>query len=466
MNASTAGGGGAAPPPPKSSAQGAGRAPSRIIVVGGGAGGLELAIRLTRLTRPGGRAQVALIDRSPTHIWKPRLHEVATGLLIPADEAARYSVQARRHGFTFELGEVSGLDPAARRLQIAAVGAAHDDPVATRARPEVLPARSLAYDVAVLAVGSTVNDFDTPGVNDHAYTLDDPTVAERFHSALLAQAARVHSGLQSTVRVVIVGAGSTGVELAGELRASAKTLARLRSLMAPDALEVTLLELGDHVLPSAAPALSRYAHGVLARYGVHMRFGTKVVRVEADRVHLHGGGEIAADLVVWASGVKAERLAAAIPGLAHGEGGRIRVDPTMRVLRERGDPINGLYALGDCAACTPPGAQKAAPATAQVAHQQAAVLARSLARQTRGRGALLFRDHDRGTLISLGEDHAAGHLPSRDGGLDFRGWSARAVYSGLYAQHLMEVFGVAKTAALRASSWLRRSTEPEVKVEW
>ena len=88
MNASTTGGGGAAPPPAKSSAQGAGRAPSRIIV-GSGAGGLERAIRLTRLTRPGGRAQLALIDRSPTHIWKPRLHEVATALLIPADEAAR-----------------------------------------------------------------------------------------------------------------------------------------------------------------------------------------------------------------------------------------------------------------------------------------------------------------------------------------------------------------------------------------
>ena len=442
------------------------RSPSRIVIVGGGAGGLELAVRLARLTRPGRRAQVTLVDRSTSHIWKPRLHEIATGLLVPADEAARYAVQGGRHGFIFQLGEVCGVDLDAQRLQLAAVGAAADDPVATSARPEVLPSRSLNYDVAVLAVGSTVNDFGTPGVTEHAYTLDDPAIAERFHAALLAQAARVHGGLQSTVRVVIVGAGSTGVELAGELRASADTLPSLRSLMAPAALDVTLLEMANQVLPSASSTLSRYAHEVLARYGVHMRFGAKVVRVEADGVKLEGGREVAADLVVWASGVKAEGLAATLPGVGRDKDGRIQVDGALRVLRKGGDAIDGLYALGDCAAFTPLGAERAVGATAQVAHQQAATLARSLARQTRGRKALMFRFQDRGTLISLGEGHAAGHVPIRSHGLDFHGLSARAAYSSLYAQHLVEAFGVAQTAALRASSWLRRSTEPKVKMEW
>ena len=82
----------------------------RIAIVGGGAGGLELAIRLARLTRPGRRACVTLIDRLPTHTWKPRWHEIAVGLLVEAEEAASYAAQAHRHGFDFVVGEVERRD--------------------------------------------------------------------------------------------------------------------------------------------------------------------------------------------------------------------------------------------------------------------------------------------------------------------------------------------------------------------
>lgn len=147
------------------------RRSSRVVIVGGGAGGLELAIRLAKLTRPGDRARVTLIDRRLTHIWKPRLHEIAAGLLVAAQEEAGYAAQGRRHGFDFVLGEVTRLDPEHRRIEIGPTSYPADDPVAHATGDDLLPSRTLDYDTAVLAIGSTVNDSGVPGVRERWYTL-------------------------------------------------------------------------------------------------------------------------------------------------------------------------------------------------------------------------------------------------------------------------------------------------------
>lgn len=444
-----------------------GHTPARIVVVGGGAGGLELAIRLARLTRPGGRAEVTLVDRRPTHIWKPRLHEIAAGLLVPAEEEAGYAAQARRHGFDFVLGQVDALDPGRRELSLAATPYPADDRVAQRSGADLLPARTLPYDTAVLALGSTVNDFGVPGVQEHCYTLDSPLDAERLHRAILARAARVKAGLQETLRVAIVGAGTTGVELAAELRNAAGRLSQYRSLLRSDQLCICLLEGADRPLPSSPKGVSAYAERMLAGHQVDLRLGAKVVGVEADAVKLDGGEAVAADLVVWASGVKAQQLARPVPGVQTGPSGRIVLDDRLRVLREDGSVVEGLYGLGDCAAAPAPGGGVVG-ATAQAASQQAGLLARSLARQLRGREALSFRFRYKGTLVSLGEGSAVGDLPARSGaeGLRVSGLGAKLAYTGLYEAHLVELFGVWSTGALALSSAFRRSAQPSVKLYW
>lgn len=443
------------------------RRAARIVVVGGGAGGLELAIRLARHTRPGDRARVTLVDRRPTHIWKPRLHEIAAGLLVPAEEEASYAAQALRHGFTFLLGEVDRLDPNQRELSIASMPYPADDRVGRALDGELLPARTLAYDIAVLALGSTVNDFGTPGVRDHCYTLDSPGDAERLHRAVLARAARVKAGVQPELRVAIVGAGTTGVELAAELRNAAGRLVQYRSLLEPEQLAITLIEMAERPLPGSPPQLSRYARDMLAEHRVEMRFGAKVVRVDAGAVQLEGGSAVAADLIVWASGVKAQHLSHPVSGLQLGKSGRIAVDHTLRALREDGTAFENLYCIGDCAAAPLPDGGVVG-ATAQAAHQQAGLLARSLARQLRGRAALPFKYQYKGTLVSLGENAAVGDVPTpiHDDGLRISGAGAKLAYAGLYEAHLAEIFGVWPAAALALSGALRRSAQPAIKLYW
>src|SRR5271156_1199914 len=148
------------------------RTAHRIIVVGGGAGGLELVTRLGDTLGRRGVADVTLIDKSPTHVWKPLLHEVAAGSMDVATHELDYRAQAHWHHFHYRVGELIGLDRDKREVEL---GPYLDDEGS-----EVVGPRRFRYDTLIIAIGSLGNDFGTPGVREHAILLDSPHEAERF----------------------------------------------------------------------------------------------------------------------------------------------------------------------------------------------------------------------------------------------------------------------------------------------
>src|SRR5476649_2452407 len=159
----------------------------RFIIVGGGAGGLELATRLgdkfgTADGKRAARAQVTLIDRNSTHIWKPLLHEVAAGSMDPFTQELEYAAQARWHGFEFQQGELTALDRTSKRLKL---GMVLDDDGA-----ELLPERELEYDTLVIAIGSTTAFFGVKGAPEFSLALDTVGQAERFRKRLIAACMR------------------------------------------------------------------------------------------------------------------------------------------------------------------------------------------------------------------------------------------------------------------------------------
>ena len=154
----------------------------RIVIVGGGAGGLELATRLGDTLGRRGRAEITLIERGRTHFWKPHLHELAAGSVDLDVHELDYLAQSHWHGFKYRFGEMTGLDRAAREVL---VGPVLDDDGA-----EIVPARRIGYDLLVLAVGSRVNDFGTPGVTEHAIALDSTAQADRFLNLVTGAAGR------------------------------------------------------------------------------------------------------------------------------------------------------------------------------------------------------------------------------------------------------------------------------------
>lgn len=432
------------------------RAIPHIVVAGGGAGGLELATQLGNRLGRKGRAQVTLIDRSPTHIWKPRLHEVAAGLLNAADDELIYAAQAHVNHFVFALGNVNGFDFAQNKVVL---GPVIDDETGE----EVVGPREIPYDYLVLALGSRVNDFKTPGVAQNCFMLDNPFEANRLHKKFLSHAFQVQMGKRSDLRVAIVGAGATGVELAAELHHAVYQLLEYGGMLSPDKLKVTIIDLAERVLPAVDEDMSQYALGELQRRNIKTLLGKRVVEVTEDTLVLSDGQVVEADVKIWASGVKGHDFLTGVTGLELTPNLQIKVDETLKCLG-----TENIFALGDCAQYIEPATKKALPPTAQAAHQQANLLAKSLPRVIKGKTPLPFRFRYRGTLVSLGKHQAIGDLPALQGrhkaGFRLHGFSAKFLYMSLYRMHLAALYGWPRTVALLLAQMLRGSTRPPVKL--
>ncbi|MBC9252226.1 NADH dehydrogenase [Pseudomonas alcaligenes] len=428
----------------------------RIVIVGGGAGGLELATRLGRTLGKRSQAQVVLVDANLTHIWKPLLHEVASGSLNSSEDELNYVAQGKWNHFEFQLGRMSGLDRARRSIRLAAT--LDED------GGELLPERELGYDSLVLAVGSTTNDFGTPGAGEHCIFLDTREQAERFHRQLLNHYLRAHAGRldDNHISVAIVGAGATGVELAAELHHAAHELAAYGlDGIQPQNMRITLVEAGPRVLPALPERISQPVHQTLERLGVTVLTGTAVSEVSADALRTAQGMEIPASLKVWAAGIRAPAVLRELDGLECNRINQLLVRPTLQTTLD-----DNIFAFGDCAACPiGDGSERNVPPRAQAAHQQASLLAKSLKLRLSGQPLPSFAYRDYGSLISLSRFSAVGNLMGNlMGSVKLEGWLARMFYISLYRMHQMALYGTVRTALLMLSDRIGRSTEPRLKL--
>ena len=435
----------------------------RIVIVGGGAGGLELATALGDRLGRRGRAEITLVERNRTHVWKPKLHEIAAGSMDLDAHDVDYLAQAHWHHFRYRLGAMSGLDRERREVQ---VGAIVDD----EGRP-ITPPQRVPYDTLVIAVGSEGNDFGTPGVTEHALKLETAADAGRFHRRLVNAALRANAQAEplrpAQLRVAIIGAGATGVELSAELhRTTRELVAYGLDRIDPDRdLRVHLIEASPRVLPALPARLSAATERLLHELGVQLHTGAKVAAVLPEGVRLADGSEIPAELVVWAAGVKAPDFLKDLDGLETNRINQLVVRDTLQTTRD-----DAVFAMGDCAACPWPEADHGrggtVPPRAQAAHQQASHLARQLPRRLAGKPLAGWRYRDFGSLVSLGEFSTVGNMMGAlvGGSLMIEGLFARLMYLSLYKLHELALHGWAKVALDTVARTITRRTEPHVKL--
>ncbi|MBH3341811.1 NAD(P)/FAD-dependent oxidoreductase [Pseudomonas mendocina] len=429
----------------------------RIVIVGGGAGGLELATRLGRKLGKSGAARIVLVDANLTHIWKPLLHEVAAGSLNSSEDELNYVAQAKWNHFEFQLGRMSGLDRAGKSITLA--------PTLDDDGQMLMPERRIAYDSLVIAVGSTTNDFGTPGAAEHCIFLDTRAQAERFHRRMLSHYLRAHANESedgSKIDIAIVGAGATGVELAAELHHAAKQLAAYGlNRIRPEDMRITLIEAGPRVLPALPERIARPVHQTLEKLGVTVLTGAAVSEVTADGLKTADGNFIPASLKVWAAGIRAPGFLKDIDGLESNRINQLQVRPTLQTTLD-----DDVFAFGDCAACPQPGSEgRNVPPRAQAAHQQASLLAKSLRLKISGQSLPEYRYRDYGSLISLSSFSAVGNLMGNlTGSVMLEGWLARVFYVSLYRMHQMALYGTLRTLLLMLSDRIGRSTEPRLKL--
>jgi NADH dehydrogenase len=430
--------------------------PRRIVIVGGGAGGLHLATRLGRRVGRKGRFLVTLVDSASSHVWKPLLHEVAAGTLDTGVEQLGYIAQANRSGFRYWPGEMRGLDRAARRLQLASLRDSNGR--------EVLPARELPYDILIIAVGSTANDFGIPGVAENARLIDSRAQADAFNEALRAEILRTLDGPpEGTLDIAIVGAGATGVELSAELNTALDLATGYGFPDLRKRMRLTLVETAPRILGALPERVAASAQAELEREGATVLTNAQVSAVEPDALVLKDGRRIPATLKVWAAGIKAPAFLKELDGLETTRNNQLVILPTLQTTRDE-----AIYAIGDCASLTPPGEERPLGATAQVAQQQAIHLARNLEALLDGQPLKPFEYSHKGALVALGRYNAFGSLGKRGllgGGLFVQGKFAQISYASLYRRHQLGLFGFWRSLLYWAADLLRHASRPKVKLE-
>lgn len=425
-----------------------------LVVLGGGAGGLELAVKLARKFRRADDVTVTLVDKNPTHIWKPLFHEVATGSMNSYHDETSYRMLARKHKFRFVLGRVVDIALDARKVVLA--------PVEDELGELLTPGRDIEFHRLVVAVGSLSNDFGIEGVQSYSKQLDSREQAERFHKtfASLLQRANVAEDPNSVMSVVIVGGGATGVELAADMH---NVVSRLREYgfeqLSQERLSVSIIEAAPELLPRLPDRIGISVHKELSRIGVKVYTSTRVARVEKDAVITSDEESIPADLSVWAAGVRAPAWLAAC-GFPTDRLGRIEVENDLSVKGR-----DGIFAIGDCCACfTEDGTE--IPPRAQAAHQMASLVARNIRAERRGRPPKPFVYRDFGSLVSLSRFSTIGNLMGNlvRGTVFIEGWIARFVYLSLYRMHQAAVHGYLSTALIILGDRIYKATRAEVKL--
>lgn len=388
----------------------------RVVIVGGGFGGLHAARALRRAP-----VEVTVVDRRNFHLFQPLLYQVATGGLSPANIAAPLrAILKRQRNARVLLGEAVGLDPRRRAL--------------------LLADGELTYDTLIVAAGASHHYFGheewaalAPGLK----TVEEATEIRARVLAAFEQAERAASPaeVRALLTFVIVGAGPTGVELAGALAEIARvTLAKEFRAIDPTAARIVLLEGADRVLPGYHPDLSARAEAALRKLGVEVRTSTLVIDIEPEVVRVRRG-EIAelvpAHTVLWAAGVKASPLGeviAAATGASLDPQGRVRVNPDLTA---PGHPE--ILVIGDLAHCPGRNGQPL-PGVAQVAMQQGAYAARLITDRLAGRTVPPFPYRDWGAMATIGRHAAVADLL----GVRFSGFPAWLAWLFVHLMKMVE----------------------------
>lgn len=350
-----------------------------VVILGGGFGGLAAARALRKVP-----VRVTLVDRQNHHLFQPLLYQVATAALNPSDIAAPIRhVLRKQKNVTVLLAEATAVDVAARTV--------------------VLADGELPYDHLIVATGATHSYFGhdewarrAPGLK----TLEDAVeIRQRFLLAFeAAEREPDPERRRALLTFVVIGAGPTGVEMAGAMAEIARhTLASEFRNIDPRGARVVLVEGVDRVLPSYAPELSASALSELARRGVEVRLGARVTGIEDECVHV-GDERLGACTVVWAAGVAGSPLARTL-AVPLDRAGRVIVDETLSI---PGHPE--VFVIGDLAAMTQDG--KPIPGVAQGAIQGGHHAAETIARRLRGETPRGFVYKDLGSMATIGRNAA------------------------------------------------------------
>ncbi|KTD09197.1 respiratory NADH dehydrogenase 2/cupric reductase [Legionella gratiana] len=427
-----------------------------IVVVGGGAGGIELVTRLGKHLGRKGLANITLLDKQDTHIWKPLLHEVAAGSLDSNMDQLNFYSHSVSHYYNYQPGTMIGLD---RKTKVIRIAALMDEE-----QNIIVPERTLKYDTLVIAVGSQSNDFNTPGVKEYCLSIDSIDQANHFQKKYVDKLLSLQYApgeAHQDFNIVIIGGGATGIELGSELLHTLNQTEkyqfnhRVRKLA-----KITVIEGAPRILPVLPELLSTLTAKKLHELGIEILTNEIVSHIDNEGIHTKSGKILPASICVWAAGVKAPEFLATLDGLAVDNLNRIVINSKLQTMNDE-----SIFAIGDCAQVIDVATGKPVPPRAQAAHQQAYLLAKSLKNKLNNKELLDFKYEDRGSLIALSCYGAYGDISGIGKARYFLGGKvAQLAYRSLYLMHLSVLYGIWCSFLLRIANKMLSRTRPKLKL--
>jgi|RhiMethySRZTD1v2_1073278.scaffolds.fasta_scaffold16286_9 NADH:quinone reductase (non-electrogenic) len=397
----------------------------RIVVLGGGFAGMSAARELTKQLRREGRlarkpgdegVSVTLINRDNYFVFQPLLADIISGAI----ETTHVVVPLRRmlRDVEVEVGYVERIDPGNKRVSI-------------RRRQSGLTF-DVEYDALVVALGSITDFRAVPGMAEHALgvrTLGDAFFLRNRALAMLEEAAGETDPdrCAALLTFVVVGGGSTGVEVAAELEDLLRTAHKTFSTLAEP--RIVLVHSRRHVLPEFGDRLARYATRKLGQLGIELKLERRLTRVEPDRVELDDGTVIRTETVISTVGNAPNPVLAdlSVSKDAVDERGWVTPDDTFAV-----PGLDRVWALGDCVSVIDPGTGRPWPATAQHAVREGPHAARNVLAVLAGRAPTPFDYSQQGMLVSLGRFRGVGEVR----GIKVSGFAAWFLWRSYYLLQL------------------------------
>lgn len=371
---------------------------ARVLILGGGYGGLMAARLLQRHVDRD--LEVTVVDPNTYMTYQPLLPEVAGGHVAPRDVTVPLGRTLRRCRVL--QASVTGVDSGARSVSLRAADGTES---------------TLGYDELIVAMGAISRVFPTPGLQEHGIGFKTVEEAAFLHDHVIEQVERAAGTDDPAERAkaltfLVVGGGYTGVEGLSELAdLSVKAVAQHDHLSRED-IRWVLVEALDRVAPEVGPELSRWTLGHLREKGIDVRLETTVKSVEDAVVELSTGESFAAGTVIWTAGVQPNPVLDATD-LPRGPKGHLMADASLRVVREDGTPVPGVWAVGDIAQIpdlTAASQPAYYPPNAQNAMRQGPVAARNVLADLAGREPEEYRHVSLGTVASYGIGDGAANI--------------------------------------------------------
>ena len=389
--------------------------PPRVVILGGGYGGVYAALGLKKAIRKG-QISLSLISRDNFFLYQPMLAEVVSGSVEPPHIVN--PIRRLLPSANFRQAEVEAVDAQNRDVIIRYPG--------THAHYDRIP-----YDHLIIAVGSSTDLSNVPGMTEHAFpfrTLGD-AFALRNHLISVIERAEVENNAEEKAELltfVVVGGGYTGVEVAAEINSFVREAARDYPNVSPGDVRVVLLQGSGRILPELNENQAAFSHRVMEKRGIEIRLGSRIKDAAVQRAVLNDGQEIATRTIVAAIGSSPNRLLETVPG-SRDSRGRLVVDETLSVPEH-----SGIWAVGDCAAVPDLLQGGTTPPTAQYALRQGRHVAKNILAGIKGGRPSPFSYKSRGVFVPLGRFSAAGDVM----GFQISGFPAWWLYRTYYLYQL------------------------------